>query len=279
MSVKRGFPWWIIAIGLALICIVCVGTVLVGGTALYFLQSPTPEDPLPPVVIVTEAPPPTELPPIPQATDAPPMESAPFTGAQEKGENYLIDDFSTKALGWPEFNDGTTIIRYEDMQYSIQITEPDYYDWAFIPVDFKPFEISFDVVGLPGAQNGTFGVFCQYQDEDNQYYVEFDLETRSYIIGEFVDGEDIPLTGNSDNPWQVAGSLKTLPNEPNHIDISCYRDFINLFVNNEWVTEVNIQQPFGTDGNMAFFVYTFDFVNSSGYKIYFDNVEVYRPVQ
>lgn len=279
MSAKRSFPWWIILLGLALLCVLCVGAVLIGGAGLYVLQSPPAEVPLPTVALPTEIPPPTTMPPVPQATDAPPMESSPLTGAQEKGENYLFDDFSTDALGWPEFNDGTTIIRYEDMQYSIQITEPDYYDWAFIPVDFKPLEISFDVVGLPGAQNGTFGVFCQHQDEDNQYYVEFDLETRSYIIGEFFNGEDIALTGNSDNPWQVAGPLKTLPNETNRIGISCYRDFITLFVNNEWVTEVNIQQPFDAEGDMAFFVYTFDFVNSNGYKIYFDNVEVYRPIQ
>lgn len=279
MSAKRGFPWWTILLGLALICMVCVSAILIGGTALYFLQSLTQKAPLPPAVILTEAPPPTELPPIPQATDAPPVESSPHTGNQEKGENYLVDDFSTKALGWPEFDDGTTITRYEDGQYSIQITKPDYYDWAYIPVDFKPLEISFDVVGPPGAQNGTFGVFCQYQDEDSQYYLEFDLETRSYIIGEFVDGEEILLTENSDNPWQVAGPLKTLPNETNRIAISCYRDFITLFVNDEWVTEVSVQQPFDADGDMAFFVYTFDYSNVSGYKVFFDNVEVYKPVQ
>lgn len=281
MTAKRGFPWAIIALGAFLVFILCVGCVLIGGIMVFLWGEPatSPEIPatLPP--IPTEAAPPTAT-PIPNSIQPTKTNASPLTENQQTKEFYLFDDFSSKALGWPEFNDGTTIIQYEDGQYSIQITKPDYFDWAYVPVEFKPFEISFDVTGLPGPQNGTFGVFCQYQNENNHYYVEIDLETRSYIIGQYANGEDHVLTStNPDNPWQMADPLKAMPTETNHIGISCYQDFITLFINDEWVTEVAIKYPADNPGDMALFIYAFDFSNSNGYKIFFDNVEVYKPVQ
>lgn len=287
MSPKRGIPWWVVLLGVILICILCVCAVLIGGTAFYFLQIPSAVAPPIPIPLATSAiqtdvPAPTLIPEIlpgePQSTEEP---TSSLTGNQRVNEHYLFDDFSSTALGWPEFNDGKTIIQYEDGQYSIQITEPDYYDWAVMPLDFEPFELSFDVKGLPVTQNGTFGVFCQYQDPENYYFIEFDLENRSYIIGQYFQDERIMLSDgiSSANPWQIANAFQLLPNETNHISISCYQDFINLYINDEWVTEVIVQHPFDTMGEMAFFVYAFEFEDNDGYKVFFDNVEVYKPVQ
>jgi hypothetical protein len=40
-----------------------------------------------------------------------------------------------------------------------------------------------------------------------------------------------------------------------------------------------VQQPFGTPGDMALFVYAYPFAGDEGVKAYFDNVEAFRPVQ
>jgi hypothetical protein len=96
-----------------------------------------------------------------------------------------------------------------------------------------------------------------------------------------VDGEDIPLTEqiSAGQYWQSASALKSPPTSINRIGVSCYLDFITLFINNQWVDEVSGGQPFDRPGKAAFFVYTFDFAGENGYKVFFDNMEVWQPVQ
>lgn len=271
MNEKKNFPWWGVALGVGCICIFCVGVLGVGAfTYAYLNKSPLP-------LLSFNQLEPTIAPVIPEPGTSRPS----LTGNQQLDEYYFYDDFSSEALAWPVYDDGTTILKYEDGQYSIQITESDYYDWAFIPVDFSPVDVFFDAKNVNVEKDGAFGVFCHYQDEDNYYYVGFDLENREYIIGYAVDGEDIPLTpeGSQDYYWQVTNAFKSSSSAVNRIGISCYRDFITLFINGEWITEITIPAPFSEPGAMAFYVWTFDFAGAEGYKVYFDNVEVYIPVQ
>jgi hypothetical protein len=218
----------------------------------------------------------------PTAGPTTPPDSGPaLTGDQRLDSRSLYDDFSSRALGWPVFDDGKTILQYEDQAYSFQIAEPDYFDWAYFPVDFIPYEIWFDVQGPSGPQEGTFGVFCQFQDEDNYYYVEFDLDDNAYLVGQSVDGEDLPLTPKnpSGEHWQSTSALKSPATSANRIGMSCYLDFITLFINDQWVDQINLTQPFEAPGGAAFFVYAFDSAGEDGYKVIFDNVEVWQPVQ
>jgi len=96
----------------------------------------------------------------------------PSTGPQFRDAHMIKDDFSSEALGWPLFDDGKTILKYENNSYSFQIKEPDLFDWAYLPIDFSPSEISFDVVSPQSLQDGTFGVFCNFQDEKNYNYMD-----------------------------------------------------------------------------------------------------------
>ena len=123
--------------------------------------------------------------------------------------------------------------------------------------------------------------FCQYQDVDNHYYVEFDLQTNSYIIAQYFNGEDIPLTKQNTGGqfWYETSAFKSSPDAVNRIGVTCYLDSITLFVNDQWVDEVSVSQPFDQPGEAAFFVYTFDFAGENGYKVFFDNVETWQPLQ
>ena len=286
MNTKRSFPWWGVALIVGCVCVLCVGVLGLGGIAYFSLATSEPPisefaSPIPP--IFTE--PPTMAPDIPEPTLSAPAEAPAtgpgLTGSQEANEYRIFDDFSSDALGWPLFDDGKTIIKYEDGQYSIQIKAPDYVDWAYMPVEFSPFEIWFDMKSAAGPQNGTAGVFCQYQDQNNYYYVEFNLGTASYVIGQFVNGENIALTPENAQGqyWQTTSVLNTAPGAVNRIGISCYQDFITLFINNEWMIEAAVQTPAETLGEAAFFVYTYPFADAEGYKVYFDNAEIYKPVQ
>lgn len=288
MNTKRGFPWWGVALVVGCACVLCVGVLGLGGLAYFSQATSEPPiskfaSPIPP--IDTEQPTITIAPDVQEPTlsaTTEPTGSVPsLTGSQEASEYRIYDDFSSDALGWPVFDDGKTITKYEDGLYSFQIKEADYSDWVYMPVDFSPFEIWFDMKSAAGPQDGTAGVFCQYQDQDNYYYVEFDLGTASYVIGQFVNGENIALTPENAQGqyWHTSSALNSAPDAVNRIGIGCYQDFITLFINDVWMMEVTVQTPAETLGEAAFFVYTFPFADAEGYQVYFDNAEIYKPVQ
>jgi hypothetical protein len=284
MTEQKRFPWLVVILGVGCVGVLCVGVLVVGGGAFFLTQqsaSPSMPEPVVTVQISTPEILPDATQTIPTAATAQSGSGSTLTGDQRLDDHSLFDDFSSDALGWPIFDDGKTIIKYENEAYSFQVTEPDYEDWAYFPVDFIPYEIWFDVQGLDGPQDGTFGVFCQEQDNDDFYYIEFDLEINTYTIGQVLNGEDIPLT--PENPdgqhlWET-DAFESSPTSVNHISISCYLGEITVFINDQLVDQVNVPQPFDQPGEAAFFVYAFDFAGSEGYKVFFDNVETYQPVQ
>ena len=285
MTEQRRFPWLAVILGIGCIGILCVGLLVVGGGAAFFLTQRSASPSVPEPVVTVQVVTPETLPDLTQLAPPPATvqsDSGPIlTGDQRRDDHSLYDDFSSEALGWPIFDDGKTILKYENEAYSFQIAEPEYIDWAYFPVDFIPYEIWFDVQRLPGQQDGTFGVFCQYQDVDNHYYAEFDLQSNSYIIAQYLDGEDIPLTKQNDvgQFWYETDAFNSSPEAVNRIGVSCYLDSITVFINDQLVDQVNVQHPFDQPSEAAFFVYAFSFAGEDGYKVFFDNVEVYQPVQ
>ncbi len=312
MNTRGNIPLWIILAGVGCISLMCICALAIA--ALVYLTTasstvsltdqpvevqPSPRvEQLPttlptmlaaaPTAQVDPAPvDPAITPPQPGPTATSPLVAPPdtspsaLTGEQRLDDHVLIDDFSSNALNWPVHDDGNTILKYENQAYSFQIAESDYYDWAYFPVEFIPYEISFDVQGQAGEQDGTFGVFCQLLDEDNYYYAEFDLADGSYLIGEVVGGEDTALTDQNEqgHHWQMSSAFNLAPEAINRINVSCYLESMTLFINEQWVDEVSVVQPFEEPGEAAFFVYTFDFAGPQGYKVFFDNVEIWQPVQ
>ena len=304
MEQKRSLLW-LLPVGIGCIGLICICVFTVAG--YFYFSDPdfmatsptlTQISEVRPSATATPVPSSTNLPTMtdsieptdpPTSTEAPPTltEPAPtdegngLTGNQYKDEFSIFDDFSSKALGWPEYDDGITILQYENETYSLQITEPDYVDWAYAPVEFWPNQIQFDVWGLPGSQDGTFGVFCQFQDFDNYYFVEVDLETREFAMGQYLDGEFIPLTssGEDEQYWLSADSLKSNPEDVNHIYLSCPQEFMVLSINDSLVYQATLSDPFPSPGEMAFFVYTYSFAGPDGYKVFFDNVGVQNMIQ
>ena len=305
---KQSRLWLIPVLGVGCLCLFCFGVLVVGGF-LYLLDqsaSPTYADGVPEITVVAEViieptstlenlatltaispteetqptetalPAPTDL-PVPtetQIADSQPTPDNGLTGNQKRDDTSFFDDFSSKSLDWPEYDDGVTILKYEDEAYSFQITEADYFDWAYFPVDFSPNSVSFEVWGLPGQQDGTFGMMCQFQDIENYYYVEIDLEVNEFVIAQFKADEYIPLTIANDEGqyWHKADPLSASPEQVNQISIECSLDFIVLAINDSLVYATEVSEPFNTPGETAFFVYAFSFAGPEGYKVFFDNV-------
>lgn len=291
---------WILPVGIGCVVILCLCGGAVGG--FFLLQNqvvsiisdagfedllPTEfrsiieETALAPIVEVTEMPeatqPPIEEPSTPTDQPSTPPDDSTMPGdGQYQDEFTLVDDFSSNAFGWIEYEDEITILKLENGAYSFQVLEPAYYDWSYVPVDFFPSFITFDVYGLPGEQDGTFGLFCQYQDEFNYYYVEFDLQTNEYVIAQIVDDEYILLNEPlaEDYDWLTTSAFSENPEDTNTITVDCTLDTFSLIINNELVNSVFIEDPFTNPGDMAFFVFAYEFAGTEGYKVFFDNVVV-----
>lgn len=244
---------------------------------LVLVESPTPEPSQTPTPEPTQTPKPT-------LTFTPTIEPSPTTvtgtGNQYLDDYRIVDDFSSNTFGWPEMDDGRKILKFEEGGYSFQLKEKDGFDVVYLPVSFKPSEISFDVKGVEGDQDGTYGIFCHFQDEYNYYYVEFDMLSKTYVIAQSLDGEYIPLTAQTAGGqyWHDAESFNE-PTEVNKISIGCYLGSIYVLVNDVLVDDVMIANPFTEKGWTALFVYTYDFAGDEGYKVIFDNLEAYEPRQ
>jgi hypothetical protein len=276
---QRRFPWLVALIGVGCLGILCIGTLVLGGGALLLTSdSETAGEPpaftqeLALVATQTESP---AAAPTPAPTAGPEQ-----TGGQQQDDHSFFDDFSSDSLGWPRYDDGKTILAYEEGEYSLQIAEPDYWDWVYFPDYFYPVEFRFDVRGPAGSQDGTFGILCHYQDVDNYYYIEFDLDDASFIIAEYFQGEEVLLSepGTNDPVWQSTGAFGP-HSTPNRIGVSCTLDMIRLTINDEFVDLVQVQQPFEQQGEVAFFVYSFPDAGPEGYKVWLDNVEAWDSTQ
>jgi len=230
----------------------------------------------------------TELPATEESVDEPtqesfkpPVQEASLTGKQERSENRIFDDFSSNSMDWYQSNRDDYSILIENGAYNIHVKSKDTMAWTEFPVDFIPYEFSFDVRGPAGEQNGTFGVECHYLDDDNLYYVEFDLATNEYTIAAKKEGVIIPLTKK--NPkgqyWWKATALKSPAATVNHIAVSCYLDSITLFINDKLVDQVEVKDPLPEPGDATLYVYTYRSVEGDGYKVTFDNLEAYQPRQ
>lgn len=275
METKKKFPWWVVILIVVVLCVFCVMIIAAGMIAIpWFTQKA--QSPVLDIVqdIVPDLTLPYDFNTVPDVTDT----FDPGTSSMQISEDtYLYDDFSSDALGWAVANDDLSILKYENGMYSFQILKADETDWVYPPIEFQATDIWFDVQGLPGDQNGTFGVFCQDQDIDNYYFVEFDLELRSYLVGVVTNNEFTYLTPeNSDgNYWVDSNAIQPKPEQINRIGINCYLDFISVYINDEWVNDFDIPNPFATEGSIALYVYAYDFAGADGYKVFFDNVEIY----
>ena len=210
-----------------------------------------------------------------------PSEEVVFTGKQERTESRLFDDFSSDSMDWYQYDSDDFSTLIENGVYNIHVKTADQMAWTEFPVDFIPYEFSFDVRGPAGEQDGAFGAECNYLDDDNLYYVEFDLATNEYTMAAKKDGVITPLTKKNSQGqyWWKASALKSPATSVNHIAVSCYLDSITLFVNDKLVYQAEVKDPLPEPGVVTLYVYTYREVEGDGYKVTFDNLEAYQPRQ
>jgi len=203
----------------------------------------------------------------------------PTPQAEQPGNAYvdeysLYDDFSSKALGWPESSGAETERGYENGTYFMHIKEPNYHLLSSVQSDFVPTTAEFDAVIPSGSRDGVYGVFCFYQDEGNFFWVKIDPFEGSYSIGRYINDFASVLT---DPEWKSA-TLLGEASQINHIAVECLPGGIALHVNNELVeyTYLSEEPP---SGGLGLYVYGWANMSAPGFKVLFDNFNAWEQIQ
>jgi hypothetical protein len=162
----------------------------------------------------------------------------------------------------------------EDEHYALHLIKSNYSTWAYLPIEFTPTSIGFDAAVLPGFEQGAYGVMCYYQDENNYYFISVDPVYQEYSIGYVRDGEYETLM---EDMWMPSNALKDDNYEINNVMVVCDPDMITLFVNNAFEAQADVASV--TGGVAAIYGETWEDTPSSGFKVLFDNLYAFKPVQ
>ena len=269
------------------VIIACVAAVVIGGFVIFnrvsdsvdsgelqnFVESIITEQPLAelatsvPALVVN-----TPLPFDGEAETIVPAEPL-DTGAFEYS---LFDDFSNSPYEWGSDSDEISEMGIVDETFVITIFEPEYIVWAYIPADFDPTGIQFDASISGKAENGTYGVMCRLQNDEDYYFAEVDPYYMEFTIGHYLNGE---TTYFVDEDWQTARYLEDFPNAVNTVQVVCDPDMISLFINSQVEAQVALPDGPAPDGSMALYGLTWDTLGDDEFKVIFDNVTAYRPAQ
>lgn len=267
--------WWIA--GAALIVIACCGLLVcaIGAVALYNLDAGLPETQLEPKATATELPweptlAPTPAPELP--TTQPPAQlatppSAP-SGQQRVSETEFFDDFSSSELGWYTASDEHSQVGYENGAYAMEVKTADYRTLTRPPVQYLT-HLEFNAQVAQGAENGTFGVACFYQDFKNYYYVEFDLSKRMLHIGYIENGA-----------WKDLSEWLNFPETttPVRYAVDCTPGMISVYIDDRLQTEMPVSLPVEPH-EMWLVVKAWSEAAPGGIKVLFDDVYGYKAMQ
>lgn len=305
---KKNSKVWILVGGIGCLSVICLAIVLIGG--YFFIQNgfditeltgdipaeleevlaadelPTPEKAeqildtvktLEPIPMGAEDPLEQEEEPVPTEETLPSPENAsgiPGNIGQELSDTYFSDDFSNNQYDWASVQEDYNSFGIENGQYALHLWLEDYVIWAYLPPNFIPNTIGFDAAIVEGADQGAFGVICHYQDQDNYHYVSIDPMTREYSIGYLQDNEYISLIHEM---WSPSMFLADSPHAVNQYKIACDPDRITLYINNELEAYAEtIPQP---SGKMAIYAETWSQIAPDGFRVLFDNLYAFIPVQ
>jgi hypothetical protein len=178
------------------------------------------------------------------------------------------DDFSSSSSGWGTGVDDTGSLDYEGGEYVFKITREKWFTWGNLADEtFENARIEVDVQNQSGHDEPTFGVMCNYQDDQNYYYAGFGSDGY-YAIVRTQNNEDLFLTDAADNQWILSDDIAT-GRDTYNLAVECANGEIKLIVDGD--TIASVQDDTFTKGQIGLFVLTFD---RSDADVRFDNLRV-----
>ncbi len=218
-----------------------------------------------PLSIINAAP--TAVPtqaPLPQPTLA-----LALTGRQENSPYHIIDDFSSKALGWVEDQNDVGRAAYQDGAYVMAVTAPDNGVFVRVPVKMDPNHIEFKARVINGPGGGLYAVRCLAQDENAYYEVWLDPNQTSYRLLQFSGGSPAVVID-----WSQAQGFAS-PGEMDTVMVECLPGMISLWLNNNSLFDQVIAAQ---NGKMYLVVKTYREMTPP-FEVQFDDVDAWKQMQ
>jgi hypothetical protein len=181
------------------------------------------------------------------------------------------DDFSDDSSGWAVDSDDTGSVGYAAGEYFFTITKEKWFTWSHPEENFSDIRIEVTVRDLSdnsgGLEPSTFGLICNYQDDQNFYYAGFGADGY-YAVVKVEDNEDKFLSDPVDNQWVQSDTI-TQGAASYKLELECAKGQIALFVDGEEIASASDSTY--TGGDIGMFVLTFDNPNA---EVHFDDLRV-----
>jgi hypothetical protein len=267
LSPRRSGPATIILVAIGLLALLCLAITAGGGYLVYTVMIPTAT----PTLTATPSPTPTfELPPDFGQTPV-------VDPGQSSDDYYLQDNFSNNQFGWSENSADNYAVGLENEAYYFDVWATDLYVWSYPPSSFTPSVAEFDVWIAPGyyADDGTVGLVCRYQDENNFHFVEFNLSNFTFGVRQYENDNLITLT---DSEWVALRDYYPDSAASHHVLVDCsIPGEIGVFFDGAYQVLVTGVMP--DDGSLALMVHSAEVLSGGSFKAFFDNFSTWIPVQ
>lgn len=191
-------------------------------------------------------------------------------GGQHLTTTELRDDFSTSLLGWSEAEREDSRRGYlPEGEYFIEVSAPGVFALSFVPVEFSPALVEFTARVSPESVGGTYGVLCQYGDENNFYLVEVNPFSGELAIGA---RRDAVYTALTDPEWQPAPSFVVATGEANRFAVTCTPSEILVIVNGQEVARQVVSSPLPSGLRLALFAAGYEGLLGSSFRVILDDI-------
>ena len=245
-----------------------------GGGGLEPTATPLPRPTQRPVSTATTRPPEptaTDLPPEPTATDRAPEATATAEAsptAEVEAEVLYSDDFESDSSGWTVDADETRALSYKDGAYVFEIFDINWRIWTNAGIDsVGDVRITVTVRNVGAANDASFGVLCNYQDNDGYNYLGFGPDGY-YAIASWNGEESTYLTSDEDL-WLFSEDITQFADEY-LLEAECGADgTLRLIVDGvEIASAADDTYP---AGDVGLFAMTFEEIPA---EVHFDNLVV-----
>ncbi|MCD6476363.1 MAG: hypothetical protein J7K85_08920 [Anaerolineaceae bacterium] len=173
----------------------------------------------------------------------------------EYDENVVVYNFDENDEGvvWSEKDDNETYRGVMDGEYVMQIRKGAILEWENLGQEFSDVKLTINAMDIGVAQDGSYGLICNYQDELN-YYLASIGKDGYYFIAKTVNGDDFLLLGSEDGSYLRTDKIDPSA-EAYHIGMDCVEGQISLLLDNEVLGTV--QDDTFTSGDVGFFAISF----------------------
>ncbi len=176
-----------------------------------------------------------------------------------EGVKYQTDFASKPILDnsqWTTGSTDTSTVDYVNGAFNIKVKRNKWLSWSNAPeATYSNIRIEVNVVNNSGAgSDAAFGVICNYEDENEFYYLGIGSDGYYAIIKESMT-DSIVLSDPDSNMWQKS-DLIAIDAPSYKLAAECANGQLALFVDGQEIAVVSDNSY--TSGNIGLFALTFD---------------------